>query len=191
MLLWTVFYFHMTEMLINIRVHLVLYFSHDINVGKYQSVLSLKLFTVKHYKVFSGLLSKCTVSPVWGCPPSSRKFAHPLPPEPLSGLPHHLTKGSLPPTKQKFWCNHSIQISFTCEHYFLNFCSIYAHVMLIRILIYVQCLQNIVFSIEKVLNGRNHSLSDSHYPTDKKISPAKFPIPSPLNAIWKALKYVI
>ena len=37
--------FHMTEMLISIKVYLVLAFSHDRNVDKHHGVFSLKLFT--------------------------------------------------------------------------------------------------------------------------------------------------
>ena len=53
--------------------------------------------------------------------------------------------------------------------------------MLILILINVQYLHNVVFSFEKSLSGQNHSFSDSQH------SPGKFPIPLPLNTIWKTL----
>ena len=58
--------------------------------------------------------------------------------------------------------------------------------MLILILINVQCLQNVASSFEKGFSGQNHSLQDSHHLIEK-FPPDKFPIPTPLNAIWKTL----
>ena len=58
--------------------------------------------------------------------------------------------------------------------------------MLILILINGQYLENVVFSFEKGSSGQNHSLSDSHN-TIEPLPPSlgKFPIPLPLNVIWK------
>ena len=54
--------------------------------------------------------------------------------------------------------------------------------MLILILIDVQCLQNVVFSFEKGLNGQNHTSAGSHDPI-KKYFPAEFPIPPIIGGI--------
>ena len=70
--------------------------------------------------------------------------------------------------------------------------------MLILILVDVQYLRNVAFSIAKEWNGQNYFLSDSHnIPPRKKIrhqnlkSPnlAMGEIPLPLNAVWKTLIY--
>ena len=61
------------------------------------------------------------------------------------------------------------------------------------ILIYVQYVENVVYSFEKGSVGQKHFKSDSHYPT--KNPPTKFPIaptgemPLYLNAISKALNF--
>ena len=56
--------------------------------------------------------------------------------------------------------------------------------MLSLILIDDQYVQNVVLSVEKSSNGKNHSSSDSQHPTNKILS-AKFPSPptisKPLN----------
>ena len=66
-------------------------------------------------------------------------------------------------------------------------------VMLILILVDVQYLQNVAFSLEKDSGDQNHSWSDSHQ-LIKQFPAAKFPMllhwgksPLPLNAIWKTL----
>ena len=65
--------------------------------------------------------------------------------------------------------------------------------MLILILIDVQYLQNVVFSLEKGSGDQNHFSLDS-LQLIKKFLAAKFPIPLhrkksplPLNAIWKLI----
>ena len=60
-------------------------------------------------------------------------------------------------------------------------------IMLTLILINVQYLQKDVFSLQKGLNGQNHSSSGPHHPI-KKNPPTKFPIPPPFNTIWKTLQ---
>ena len=54
--------------------------------------------------------------------------------------------------------------------------------MLSLVLINVQYLQSIVFSSGKGLSGQNHIPT-----TQQKNLPGKFPIPLPLNTIWKTL----
>ena len=51
----------------------------------------------------------------------------------------------------------------------------YIQVMLILILVDIQYSQNVIFSFEKVLNGPNHSLSDSHPPNKKILQQQNFP----------------
>ena len=70
-----------------------------------------------------------------------------------------------------FGCSHC-----SCTIFILTLYSFYIQAMLILILIYIQYLQNVVFSFEKGSNGQNHSSSGSHHQI-KKISPAKNPIP--------------
>ena len=62
--------------------------------------------------------------------------------------------------------------------------------MLILILIDVQYLQNVVFSIKNGSNFSNHSSSDSPHPI-KKVNLAKFSIPAPYESIWKTLTLII
>ena len=66
-----------------------------------------------------------------------------------------------------------------------DFLLMYTQVMLIFILIDVQYLQKVVFSLEKGSIGQNHSFSGSHHSIKNPLT--KFPIPPPLNAIWKTL----
>ena len=72
-----------------------------------------------------------------------------------------------------------LSLIFSCSHcsctiFVLFLYSLYTQVILILILINVQFLQNVVSSFEKGSRGQNHSLSDSHHPTEKSPG-ANFP----------------
>ena len=72
--------------------------------------------------------------------------------------------------------------------FFLTSGSIYTH-MLILILIDVQYLNNVVFSIKKGSHGWNHSLSDSHHPIKK--SRTKISLSPSYLLIWKIMILIL
>ena len=80
----------------------------------------------------------------------------------------------------KTCCSHC-----SCTIFILPSYSLHTQVMLILILIYVQYLQNIVFSFEKGLSGQNHSLSDFSHPIEKSPQ-ANFLSSYPLTLFGKS-----
>ena len=77
------------------------------------------------------------------------------------------------PIKNFYSCSHSSCVIFSLPLYFM-----YTQVMLILILIYLQYLQKVALSFEKILSGQNHSLSDCI--TQQKNFPRQIFLPHPL-----------
>ena len=57
--------------------------------------------------------------------------------------------------------------------YLHTFCFLYTKVKLTLVLIYVQCIQNVIFSFRKGSNRQNHSSSDSHLLITPQPPPSK------------------
>ena len=77
-------------------------------------------------------------------------------------------------------CYNPIEISFLVvvlahESFLFSLHTLCSHAMLVLILIDVQYLHNVVFSLEKDLNGQNCSSSGSHRPIKKNVSQQNFP----------------
>ena len=82
----------------------------------------------------------------------------------MEDSPHQLKNYSSPPP-----CYNPIKISFLVvviaqEPFLFSLHTLCTHAMLVLILIDVQYLHNVVFSLENDLNGQNSSFSGSHCP---------------------------